>query len=877
MPLNFRLSRTDSEWLFIPTLVLLKSTILQVNIRSDFNSLVLRIKSESEFYPFAESFSKGGFDAFTKVIDSTDQKAIDLARFILKLSQINSTIGNTIFALFDSLALTRDGLIDLLFGALNRQYLLSSTAVTETLEAIAEPFDMESFPFLKIENELGEPVSLVATQEVLTDATAELIRRCERWIPGVVLTDQLTMDREKAMSLLERAWILANTIVNLRDNILSPILFDQQYIEWTGEKSLRLAGEGNLLDKLRVVADIRSSYHKQQAFTAFRNAFVGTTRKRIELRFGQVRNGQVSLIQQEAVDDRFYAEAISLLMTYHPHLAKMGLSYFQGLNLSDLASVYAVLLALFKTYAETAGDKDEADDTSSCPAWVDRDELLDGLTACTGLPTVAVAKLVDCLVAEKPALYFWKAPFYQLGNRLYFALPCFVIPNHDLYYDSWIAKEELSADFRNRAFRDFVVQSLKDGEAAKFSFGLLEDEQWINDPPLRYSIVCRLQSHVLLLEIITFDQPVEYPEHSAVLDILSEAVNRAKAARGFIGEQYANLMGERAVLAAVLSAYPTYSGLTMNDVPIIDENLLLNYLFSGEISKNSVHFDNAIAAPRAIASYRYYENEVQFNDNLARFLASPPPVRFILDNLTMIDRSFAPLATDLVINIGMVDRADQREIAADKIQLVDQLLTYSYYREPDPTIAARIETTIQYHFALLVHKMAFSTYVPQEERWSTLDALFRGKGSGDEYLVNHLIQATLAAPVTLQKTRSTFQAVPWDSEAVRLFERLIGSLDREIELSAFSIPPIFNEEEERMLISMAMDFIEHKAYQYIDENDIRVLLIYLATLYGFMERYDLRNQFYSACGTILQLLNNSYHFQKAGDLGEEILFCLSGI
>jgi len=838
--------------------------------KADFSIVVQGIKKYGGFYPFSESFSKDQFDVLVGLIEPTDQKAVDLARFILESNRIYKRASEIIFTLFDRLALTKDGLIDLLFGALNRQYLVNSAMVKDTLDSIDGPFEMEGFPFLTVENGAGEPVSLIASQEVLIDATAELIRLSKRWVPGVPLNDGPAIEPEGMTALLEQAWVAANSIANLRDNILSQVLFDQHYIEWTEDRSIRVIGRTKVLDKIRAVGDIRGSYHKHAALHGFRHAFTGFAEKRLELRFGPIHAGRVTLLQQAAEDDRFYVEAQSLLMVYHPHLAKMPLAYFNGLALTDLASVFAILVALFRTYTEPAGDEDPAGNASLRVVWVDHEELVEGIASCVELPVEGIGRLVNSLIVDTSDLYFWRAPFYRVGNRLYFAVGCFAIPNHDLYYDQWISREELSLDFLARAFRDFVVQSLKDEGPGKYPSEVVEDEELMNAAALRHSIVCLLRDRVLVVEAAVFPQPVEHSEHAAVLDLLGAAALRAKDAHAFLVEQHRQLIGERSVLIAVLAGYPSYSGLTMNDVPVIDELLLRSYLISGELTRNAMQMMDGGLRP--IASFHYYQNETEFNENLARFLRSPFPVRSIFDNLTLIERSFTLPVSGLVISFEMVARLDQKDIVAGKIELVDQLLTYSYYNEPDKDTETRIDETIQYHFAQLVYRMAFSSYVPQEERWATLHALVRGKQSGDAFLMQYLLQAGFAGQIALVKTGSDFEHFPWGDEVAQLFRRLVESLDSKIELAEFVMPDIFSAVEERLLISFAIDAIGHNAYQYVDEMDVWVLVMYLAILYGFLEKYELQAAFYSGCSNVIELLNNAYHYQKAKDLAEEILF-----
>jgi len=820
------------------------------------------------FHPFDEAFSTGAFSALMGWIDIGDQKAIDTAKFIMELNEVYAAISNTIFTLFDHLALTKESLTDLLFKVLNRQSAINNVAFAAALNHTAGPMDMESIPFLKIENDDGEPVSLAASHEVLVDATAELIRLSQLWVPRVPLNDQPMEDVDPMIDLLKRAWVGANTIDNLRDNILDRLLYDQYYVEWTGERSVRIVGQAQAVDKIREVGGVRNSFHKHAARSGFRKAFEGFEYKRTGLGFGEVIRGQGRLVLEETNDDTYYVEAQSMLMTYHPYLATMSLTYFDNLSLADLATVFAFLLGLFRTKSD-----DVNDDLSSVPtpAWIERGELVTALAICSKIDEVKIEKLIECLIAEKINPYFWKTPFYAVGTKLYFALPTLVIPNHDLYYDWWLGMEQLSFDFQTRAFRDFVAQSMHDRESDNYSMELLEEGEDMESPLLRYSLIYRLRNRILLLEIATFPQPVKYAEHSDVLQVLNSAASRAKKARDFILEKKVSLVGDRKVLVAVLTTYPTYSGLTMNDVPVLDEHLLMNYLITGESVKAAIHFSTSSIASRPIARFSYYENEQEFNNNLAGFLRSPYPVKMIFDNLVIVNQNFTPVSSNMRITVDLVDRLDPHDITADKIELVDQLLTYVYYREPDEPETERIEKTVQYHFSLLLHKMAFSPYVPQEERWGTINALLKGKRVGNEQLMEYLLHTGVSTPVTLVKPKSNFEPVSPDDEVVGLFRRLMASLGENIQLVDFKIADIFNEAEEKQLISLAMDAINEYSYRRIDEDDIKLLSIYLVILYGFLDRHNLRNLFYSACSNVIELLNNEYHYQKARDLAEEIL------
>lgn len=826
-----------------------------------FNKIRNWIVSDETLNPFSVDFDRKKMAGYLSAYKKFEPKAEALVKFMLAANEIYSSAVRNISKTLSTLGSSKDDIITLLFKYLNAEEFRSAKAFTEKLKSIETIPDPETLHYMVYHGAKDERIGIATSQQFLVDATAEILRH----IPASFNPDA---DIPDLQSSINRLWMMGNVICNLRDTCFSLVMNDGAYFEWMSETEVRIVRELPDIEKIRTASEIRNSNKLMEITTYLKPLYEKDKQVKKKLGIKRIKDGQVEIevISNDKIEQHLHNQAT--LLKYHTQLANLTLDYFDGLTVSRVLDMITLTLELFDEFKLTYPDIDKYIDNP--PAFIDRLSLIDLLAECMEIKKETVDKFVDGFSCDPSFPYFWRDPFYRYEDKLYFPLHAVTVPNVHLFIDKLMVLEGISYERLLSMFRDFTFFEFRPPHPASYEFSVFVPELLIDGENIFRSNLCFIsRDTVLLAELFIYPYPIEFSEHGYVFNSLSHFTEVAKEKIKQLKQHFRERTEGKEILVAVVTDYPMNSGMVLNDVPVLDIGLLQNYYITGGISKMTKPLQLGTKTSTEFAKLRYYRDEDGFNKGIKEFIMSPPPVAQLLRNMqvnpTVITQPFLPLQ----VTIDIVNHIGELNVLKERIGDLNELMTYEYYVEPKKPDS--LHEKIQYELSIVLHKMAFASYTPYEERWRIINAADKTGIVGNVHLLYYLTQVSSSLPGKILKPGIDFETVPVTLEAQKLYDRFEEHITGELSFLDFEMPDIFTGAEEKLLISSAIAIIDQSAFRKIDDAEINFLLINLLVLSGFQKKYDVSHYFHTGAMNMIDMLNLSHHYQKARDLSEELL------
>ncbi len=833
------------------------------------DKLVQLIKKDPSFYPFNDEFDLTKFLSKLRSYKKIDEKAAGLIKFLPAVHEYYKALVKEIYNIFELLGLSHTDLRILLFRTLNEETFKTNAAVLDRIRSIDALPDPESLHFLSIKNQGGDELHVGTIQQIHVDITAELLAILVKRETSTSVRRLENIDKDFILKHFYRLWVAGNIICNLRDVALDQVLWDKCHIEWTGKESVKISHPLPIIEFTRTASEIRSTNHRIQLTSLLRPVYNKSKVKRKKIKVNCIRDGEVNIkiIENDSIEE--YLETHVSLLKYHPHLANVPITFFDDTTITKLIEIFALLLELFDDFGLTK--KESIVTEKNIPVWISYKGLVQAVTECIGLAATTIRKFIDSLCCDPAAPYLWRYPFYREDDKLFFSVYVLHAPNTHLFIDSWIQQDNFRYNTLVKWFRDFILFESREHKTG-YEFSILTPEFVIEEQNVFFNNFCYItRDTVLLLELCIFPYPIEYSEHAAVLDHLSRASYMVKEKSVSLAEQYPETVNNKKIISVILTEYPSYSGISMNGIPVVDVNLLHNYFFTGEFAKKASSLVPGANKLKNLASLRYYKDENSFNSEIQNFLSYPPPVTQLVNNMTIQPAIITPSFLPLKVTVEKVEHIGEQQEMMDRVGDIERLMLYEYHVDPAEPEVEAIDDNIQYHFSVILHKLAYAKYLSHTERWSIVNAFIHSRRIGQVHLITYLLGCTSELPGNIIRNENHFRPVLLSTDTRTLFERLKIYLEKRVTFSEFEMPAIFTESEERMLISVATEIINQHAYKSLDERDIDFLMLNLLILSSLQFKYSIKELFYTGCTNFIDLLNSSHHYQKARDFSEELL------
>lgn len=290
-------------------------------------------------------------------------------------------------------------------------------------------------------------------------------------------------------------------------------------------------------------------------------------------------------------------------------------------------------------------------DLNNYPIKIKRDNLIEYLVSRLNLKESEVNK---CLYAFTCMLDgnidVWKKPLLLQKDVFYLALLPIKAPIMVRIIDGWLDFLNFNLGERGKLFEDYVKNRIKQ------IFTLKKRELYIYPKSKVYSssnfeeidLILVLKNVVIIAEIKCQPYAVNPREHFNAHNTIKKGVKQVKRKTEFLLSEkledkdlQARIEGKE-IISLVITNFPTFSGYSIDGIPIADFYLLDAYFSSGSVSDGYIKFKYGFTKRVINKRSYYYNSENTMNSRLKSFLNDPPPVRNLENHFELKTSKFTP-------------------------------------------------------------------------------------------------------------------------------------------------------------------------------------------------------------------------------------------
>jgi hypothetical protein len=275
-----------------------------------------------------------------------------------------------------------------------------------------------------------------------------------------------------------------------------------------------------------------------------------------------------------------------------------------------------------------------------CPI-LKKTKLIKSLCDITGFTFLKVEKIL-CFLEYNGNKNddLWVNPIFPISKSEYILLTSAIdSPNLLRTIEKWIVKLDFSLEKRGDYYENLIVSEFNkvldnNENIVDFNKAVSKKIKLKNKKDEQIDFLSRIGNKILLGEtkcIITSDSPQrEYNTYQRLKEEASVQVNRKKE---FIEQDLENVFEvlewdynpnyEYEVITFIINSNRTLVGLSIDNIPIIDKEILLNYFRKNKFSILSMEKDNEIVD---IAYFILYNNLKEMYENINIYLKNPPPI-----------------------------------------------------------------------------------------------------------------------------------------------------------------------------------------------------------------------------------------------------------
>ncbi len=827
------------------------------------------LKSKDFTDPFDDSFD---IQALLKEFDNsfTDEE-VKIIQFLEICNSSYTSTKDNIYTFFDKLNLNPIELRELLFIVSNSNFLRLNQEI-EKVERVQNFFDVEKAGFFNFTNSFGKEVNPESAVEIEGDILRTLIYFTYSWKPKRKDLDSLkTFDFMSNIDGFKYLRLSINIFLNLKESAYNIIIFEQGEIIQKKDDELKIESGFKTLGLLRKCGNIRDNNHYYYSILKLTQLYPKLLEKRIGVEDFKIIHNTIMPI---AGKGNWITKAIadSKLVISYSYFMNIKLSYFDGLKLFELLDILILIQECIKKILDTKKFSPSSNEEfTRIPIKFNEKKLIRFLSQNTSHSIKSVQKLIKSLSTASHNPYFWRKPFYKVGDYLFFSLAAIAAPNYFLYFDEWISLSGFSLDLRKKIFKKHILEEI-DGKAP-YEFKVVKFEELKLDP-IEYSsnILFEASSIYVLVEILILNYSIEFSERDNDLNLILETSLALNKKAKIINE---SINKEKQLVKIIISNYNHYSGLQDGDVSVTDLMAFVNYIVVGHLARQASGLEKTLKREVEIGRVVYYNTEEQFNKNFKTFFLIPLPIKQVLQRLYLNEVQITPDFVQPNIFIDTIYHYEDDILVDHQIKNLESLLKYEYYSEvEDETIKTNINESISYYLSNIFSKIAISPYESYRSRIDVYLKIGKNKQLGIAHLSLFMLESlNKMNGIKIEKTVD-FEKVEYEVDKVwNNIEKVIIANNNQIRLSEFKIEEgIFSNLEEKEIISLSIDILSNLSTKYkLDIEAINSIYIPLALLQGLSSRYNIENAFYTASHNLVEAFIRNHKFQTARDFCEEIL------
>ncbi|AKA69328.1 hypothetical protein [Clostridium scatologenes] len=340
-------------------------------------------------------------------------------------------------------------------------------------------------------------------------------------------------------------------------------------------------------------------------------------------------------LKGKIVEDDFYLSSKAQVQRYYPYLERSGLEEISNLSLNDMLILFSQIQKLYKQISLLSLD---CNCLSNFIFKIKQNKLVEYLKQTTNFNVNEIIDFLSTLennMCSQNRIDLWRRPLLKFRDTYNLIISSNVTAANILYLcDEWLLTAGYSLQKRGKLFEKYLKEKLnKEIRKSNFNFKIPSRNKYSLDKNTFEEIdfILILKNVVLVAEVKCIIYPMSPRAHHNSLKILKKASEQVKRKSKFLYEnrgKFLNDIGEidnKKIINAIITNYPTYCGLNINGIPVIDSFTLECYIGSDRLYHHKIEnrLDGSFVK-ETFDTIDYYNNEEEFNANLYSYINKPP-------------------------------------------------------------------------------------------------------------------------------------------------------------------------------------------------------------------------------------------------------------
>lgn len=519
-----------------------------------------------------------------------------------------------------------------------------------------ESYDFKDYLKYKIQSDIFEPSNAISSIEMPIDLLNIILNYIKYFKHIHIHEDTKFNDEQKVIKNILKIWTLSSLYSNIKDSYDSAIWEDGYifidtvnnniFTKYQNEEYPIILRIGNFRLEQNISAfriTIKSNLDKdaklrEQYFNHLRLFKNHKRLKSISLEGGMIKYQLSKGQDKDSMTEELYLHAE--MTAYYSFLENIKLPNLSNLSLNNLLSLFAEIKNLLHKVSEIKHKKSEINNFSYLDQFayhIKINDLKKYLACKTTFSNKQIESFLNLLEFSDERYDLWKKPFIKDG--IYYLFPILSLRNPQIIYlvDEWIKEGGFSLDDRGRFFEDYIINTLKKAlNNKKFFFKIPQRKTFSNGKGNHEEIdlILITKNSILIGEIKCIKFPMDSRSRHDAINRLRDGAKQVNRKTDYIlanKEDFKDDIGNienKKIVRVVITNFPIFSGLKLDNVPIIDFFILDCYVNTGKLEVGKVSFNSEqLFQPNNHKTISFYENEDEFSDNLGEFLENPPAIR----------------------------------------------------------------------------------------------------------------------------------------------------------------------------------------------------------------------------------------------------------
>ena len=323
----------------------------------------------------------------------------------------------------------------------------------------------------------------------------------------------------------------------------------------------------------------------------------------------------------------------STFHTFFPHINDFTMQFNKcELSIYDFILMFSILNMFILKVIENINFDDEYDDTANEEFFerfnlkVKKVTLLNLFLAISNYNKSEIICFLRTLYNDF-SKDFWIKPLLNIHEDYYIVSHAFTNCNILNFIDNWLIEYGSEKDKDGKIFENYLKVSLSEISKKKnFFYNILPSSKFkFANEFEEIDLIYETKNTIIIAEVKCIRFPFSSRIHYSTKKKLNRAAVQIKRKANFLRKHKDKILNSSAnkkpIYPCIIINYPLFSGYIIDEIPVVDWNLLRQYVNLG-YSAQSIVQDGSIKEIQTSKVY-YYKNESEFSNNLPKYLLNP--------------------------------------------------------------------------------------------------------------------------------------------------------------------------------------------------------------------------------------------------------------